>query len=302
MNCTKIFHTLIRAAGTVAAGLLASTLTSSCSRDASGQSQSTDIVYPAYVIETKGLALYREYGKYTYTRIKKGHNFKKFSTLYTGPDGWVTLSYVGKKSAAVSVPPNSIFRVESDLPITNLLRKGFTRSKFDMLQNQIISDVVQKDSNVVVSGVQDISELDQNESESSSSEQQVKAVRFGIRMALEMKKIPVSFPVSNLFLTQENNEKKTIAPIEFRDSRDEDMQAFVWQVRPLQKIVWNGRISKKAKRIKIALAEPGTYVFQSFGISGRSRTRSIRIVVNPSSDKNVLFPSGILAGDTIIIR
>jgi hypothetical protein len=234
--------------------------------------------------------------------IKKGHNFKKFSTLYTGSDGWVTLSYVGKKSAAVSVPPNSIFRVESDLPITNLLRKGFTRSKFDMLQNQIKSDVVQKDSIIVVSGVQDISEFEQNESESSSSEKEVKAVRFGIRMALEMKKIPVSFPVSNLFLTLENNEKNTIAPIEFRGTREEDMQGFVWQVRPLQKIVWNGRISKKTERIKIALTEPGTYIFQSFGISGRSRTRSIRIIVTQSSDENIIFPYGIIAGDTIIVR
>lgn len=282
--------------------VFSSVLISSCKAEKTETNSAITNTGVAYVLEQRGTVLFRNFGESVYKKTKKGMDLSKFSTLYTGPDGWVTLAYIGQKSAAVSIPPNSIYRLENELPITNLLRKGFSRSKFDMLQSQISSAVVQKDSTVVVSGVQDIGEFKLESSEKASSGEQVKAVRFGIRMSFEMERIPIVFPLSNLFLSFNQENRTAIAPIEFGQDRDEDLQAFVWQVRPGQEVVWNGRISKATRRIKLTLGMPGTYIFQAFGISGRSRTRSVRIVVTPESDKNVLFPSGIIAGDTVIIN
>lgn len=282
--------------------IFSSVFISSCKAEKTETNSALTKTGVAYVLEQKGTVLVREFGESIYKKTKKDMNLVKFSTLYTGPDGLVTLAYVGRKSAAVSIPPNSIYRLENELPITSLLRKGFTRSKFDMLQSQISSAVVQKDSTVVVSGVQDIGELKIESSEKASSGEQVKAVRFGIRMSFEMERIPIIFPLSNLFLSFNQESRTAIAPIEFGKKKNEDLQAFVWMVRPRQDVVWNGLISKTTKRIKLTLGKPGTYIFQAFGIDGKSRTRSVRIVVTPESDKNVLFPSGIIAGDTVIFN
>lgn len=215
----------------------------------------------------------------------------------------MTLAYDGESVAAISVPSNSIYKLEYDLPITNLLPKGFTRSRFDLLQEEIQTNIVQKESSVLVSGVQDIGEMKTITSEQSGNSERTKAVRFGLRMAFEMERIPVIFPSNNIFLTIDPSGKQLpVTPIVFGQRNKEAMQAFVWRVRPDQQIVWNGLVSKRSKRVLLKLAQPGTYVFQAFGLSGKSRTRSIRIVVSEPSEEQSLFPSGAIAGDTIIVN
>lgn len=256
----------------------------------------SDII--ASVTEVKGNVFYRNAGEFTFHRLQIGSPLTRFMTVYTANDSWVSLLYSGKQSSALSVPPDSIFRLEDDLPIGMLFRKGFTRSKSDFMMEAIKSDLLSKNSEVIVSGVQDTGEQFKIESE---EEQRINAVRFGLRMVFEMDRIPVTFPVNNLHLWKSPQKQTALAPIQFgAGPRSEPMQAYLWQLSPSTKIIWSGLLSAKTRRLVLSIGNSGTFIFQAFGKSGTSRTRSIKIYVRGKEPD--LFPKGIASGDSVVFN
>ncbi|MEY3903295.1 MAG: hypothetical protein RL189_2601 [Pseudomonadota bacterium] len=253
----------------------------------------------ATVTEAQGNSFYRNAGEFVFHPVQKGTPLTRFMTLYTGRDSWVSLLYSGNKSSVLSVPPDSIFRLEDELPIGMLFKKGFTRSKSDFMMEAIKADLLSKDSEVIVSGVQDTGEHFKVESE---EEQRVNAVRFGLRMVFEMDRIPVTFPLNNLYVWMRPEQKSAVAPILIGGSRSEPLQAFLWQLAPSAKVVWSGLLSTKTRRVLLTIGNSGTYIFQAFGRAGTSRTRSIKIFVRPVEKTPELFPSGIIGGDSIVFN
>ena len=284
---------------------VATTLLFSCGHadEAVGPKKDSQIINSdiAMVLEVKGRVLYRNYGEFIFRPTRKGQALKKYSTVFTDGDGWLTLAYVGTQTAAVSVPPNSIYRLEYQLPISMLLRRGFSRSGRDLVLDKISGSVLSKESETNVSGVQDTSDF-KFAKEQGRSEQQTKAVRFGLRMAFEMTRIPIVFPQNNIFVWPDPKTLKASTPIVFAGPRSEPLQAYLWQIRPESKIVWSGLISKDSNRLMLTFGMPGTYLFQAFGQSGTSRSRSVRINVGEQKDPTNLFPQGAIAGDTIVLN
>ncbi|MFZ9520581.1 MAG: hypothetical protein ACO3A4_08905 [Silvanigrellaceae bacterium] len=253
----------------------------------------------ARVLEFKGRVLYRNHGEFVFREITKGQILSRFTTLFSDSNGDVLLEYAGKKAAAVAVPKDSIYRLEQNLPLSMLMRRGFTRSRADFLEEAITGDVLDKESQILAAGVQDTGEFVEV---LDSREAKLKAVRFGIRVVMDMKRIPVTFPFSNLFVWRNPDLGFAKAPISFGGSLNEPLQGYLWQVKPKMKIVWSGLVSKETRRLVLTLSESGTYVFQGFGKGGMSRTRSVKIVVNEKTENFNFFPNGITRGDSVIFN
>ena len=253
----------------------------------------------ARVLDFKGRVLYRNHGEYVFREVSRGQILPRYTTLFSDSNGDVMLEYAGKKAAAVAVPKDSIYRLEQDLPLSMLMRRGFTRSRADFLEEFISGDVLDKESQIMAAGVQDTGEFVEVV---DSREAKLKALRFGIRVVMDMKRIQVTYPYSNLFVWRDPASGFAKAPIAFGGIVSEPIQGYVWQVKPQTKIVWSGLVSKDSRRLVLSLPEPGTYVFQGFGKSGTSRTRSVKIVVNEKKGEVDFFPNGIAPGDSIIFN
>lgn len=254
-------------------------------------------VFIARVQRVKGYARYRETGNYLFKDLKEGQKLSSFSTLFTGSDGEITLEYFEGAGAIVGIPPRSIFRLESELPVSTLLRRKLSRSKIDFAIEKQSADLLSKESRVYVSGVQDTGEYQEVKEE---KQQGLRTEKFGIRMTLEMKRIQVTFPLNNLFLVRDLSAGWAAAPISFGGPLRDDVLGFLWQLKPKTKMVWNGLIPKGSRRIILSIDQPGKYAFQAFGESGTSRTRNIRIVVTDRGNDNLPFQSGVMRGDTVL--
>lgn len=256
----------------------------------------SDVV--ASVTEVKGDVFYRNAGEFTFQRIKIGLPLKRFMTVYTASESWVSILYPRERSSMLSVPPESILRLEEEPPIGMLFRKGFTRSKSDFMMEAIKADLLTKDSEVIVSGVQDTGEQFEVESE---EEERTKAVRFGLRMVFDMDRIPVTFPFNDLHLWTSPQKKSASIPIQFGvGNKSEPLQAFLWQLAPSAKIVWSGQLSARTRRVVLSIGNSGTFIFQAFGKSGTSRTRSIKIYVR--REEPDLFLKGVSSGDSVVFN
>ncbi|MEN9826798.1 MAG: hypothetical protein RI953_2543 [Pseudomonadota bacterium] len=253
----------------------------------------------ARVLDFKGRVLYRNHGDFVFREVTLGQVLPRYTTLFSDGNGDVMLEYAGKKAAAVAVPKDSIYRLEQDLPLSMLMRRGFTRSRADFLEEAISGDVLDKESQILAAGVQDTGEYVEVV---DSREAKLKALRFGIRVVMDMKRIQVTFPLTNLFVWRDPALGFAKAPISFGGVLSEPLQAYVWQVKPQTKIVWSGLVSKDSRRLVLSLPESGTYVFQGFGKSGTSRTRSVKIVVNEKTANPEFFPKGLARGDSIIFN